>query len=111
EEATRGFHSSITPDDRRRDCSYLRPRIWRVHAHGCIQVLDDLLGESGCRRREVKMPAGEKAGAELSAGEVSPGLERTGMSNIVGAGECGDRTSDAILRIDCISPHQRKICS
>jgi hypothetical protein len=33
------------------------------------------------------------------------------MSNIVGAGECGDRTSDAILRIDCKSRHERKICS
>src|SRR5215831_8711291 len=101
EQSTRGFHRSITPDDRGRDCSYLRPRIWRVHAHGCIQVLDDLTGESGCRRGEVKMPAGENAGAELSVGEVSPGLERTMVSNIVGAGKCGERTSDAIPCIDC----------
>src|SRR5215469_10444663 len=111
EQSTRGFHRSITPDDRHRDCSYLRPRIWRVHAHGYIQVLDDLPGESGCRRGEVKMPAGENAGAKLSAGEVSPGLERTGRSNIVGAGKCGDRTSNAIPWIDCIPRHECKICS
>jgi hypothetical protein len=51
EQSTRGFHRSITPDDLRRDASYLRSRIWRVHAHGCMHVLDDLLGESGviCR--------------------------------------------------------------
>src|SRR5262245_51671673 len=96
ERSTRGFHHSITPDDRRRDTSYLLPRIWRAHAHGCIQVLDDLPGESGCRRGEVEMPSGENAVAKLSAGEVSPGLERTGMSNIVGASKCGDRTSNVI---------------
>ena len=100
EQSTRGFHRSITPDDLRRDASYLRSRIWRVHAHGCKHVLDDLLGESGCRGREVKMPSGR-----ISTGEVSPRLQGTGMSDIVGAGKCGDRTSNAILRIDC------EICS
>ena len=104
ERSTRGFHRSLTPDDLRRDASYLRSRIWRVHAHGCKHVLDDLLGESGCRGREVKMPSGR-----ISAGEVSPRLQGTGMSDIVGAGKCGDRTSNAILRIDRIPRNEREI--
>src|SRR5260221_9721562 len=96
ERSTRGFHQAIMPDELRRGRSYLRPRIRRKHAHGCIQVLDDLPGESGARRGEVKMPSRETAGAKFSAGEVSPGLERTMMSIIVGAGKCRDRTNDAI---------------
>jgi hypothetical protein len=57
------------------------------------------------------MPSRETAGAKFSAGEVSPGLERTMMSIIVGAGKCRDRTNDAIPWIDCISRNERKICS
>src|SRR5262245_46983074 len=102
---------SITPDDLRRDASYLRSRIWRVHAHGCMHVLDDLLGESGRRRGEVKMPPRENAGPKFSAGEVSPRLEGTRMSDLVGAGKCGDRTSNAILWIDRIPRNEREICS
>jgi hypothetical protein len=68
------------------------------------------LGESGCRRREVKMPSRENAGPEFSAGEVSQRLEGTRMSDIVGAGKCGDRTSDASLWIDRIRCNERKIC-
>jgi hypothetical protein len=57
------------------------------------------------------MPSGETAGAKFSAGEVSPRLERTMMSNIVGAGKCRDWTNDAIPWIDCIPRNERKICS
>jgi hypothetical protein len=76
-----------------------------------MQVLDDLLGESGCRGREVKMPSRQNAGAKFSAGEVSPRLEGTRMSDIVGAGKCRDRTSNAIPWVDRIARNERKICS
>src|SRR6266542_5729825 len=105
-QSTRGFRRSITPEDLRSDASYLRSRIWRVHVRGCVQVLDDLLGESGCRRREVKMPARENAGPKFSAGEVAPRLKGTRMGDIVGAGKCGDRTSNAVLCIDCIARNE-----
>jgi hypothetical protein len=72
-----------------------------------MQVLDDLLGESGSRRREVKMPSRENAGPKFSAGEVAPRLEGAGMGDIVGAGKCGDRTSNPIL--DCIPGNERKV--
>src|SRR5215813_9504470 len=110
-QSTRGFRRSITPKELRGDASYLRSRIWRVHVRGCVQVLDDLLGESGGRRGEVKMPSRENAGPKFSAGEVAPRLERTRMGDIVGAGKRGDRTSHAIVRIDCIRRNERKICS
>jgi len=57
------------------------------------------------------MPSRENAGAKFSAGEVFPGLERTMMSHIVGAGKRRDRTNDATPWIDCISRNERKICS
>src|SRR5262245_2716007 len=85
--STRGFRRSIMPEELRGDAPYLRSRIWRVHVRGCVQVLDDLRGESGGRRREVKMPSRENAGPKFSAGEVVPRLERTRMGDIVGAGK------------------------
>src|SRR5262249_8258525 len=103
----RGSHRSIMPDDLHG--SYLRLRGWRVHAYGCTQVLDDLLGESSWRVGEVKMLSRENADPKFSAGEVFPRLKRTGMSDIVGAGKCGDRTSDASLGIDRIRRNERKI--
>src|SRR5215831_1138857 len=57
--STRGFRRSITPEELRTAASYLRSRVWRVHVRGRMQVLDDLLGESGSRGREVKMPSRE----------------------------------------------------
>jgi hypothetical protein len=57
------------------------------------------------------MPSRENAGAKFSAGEVAPGLERTMMSHIVGAGKCRDRTSDAIPWTDYIPRNERKIRS
>jgi hypothetical protein len=72
-----------------------------------MQVLDDLLGESGSRRREVKMPSRENAGSKFSAGEVAPRLEGAGMGDIVGPGKCGDRTSNPIL--DRIPGNERKV--
>src|SRR5262245_44790444 len=80
--STRGFRRSITPEELRTDASYLRFRVWRVHVRGRMQVLDDLLGESGSRGGEVKMPSRQNAGAKFSAGEVSPRLEGTRMSDI-----------------------------
>src|SRR5262245_24737310 len=106
-QSTRGFRRSITPEELRGDASYLRSRIWRVHVRGCVQILDDLLGESGCRRREVKMPSRENAGPKFSAGEVAPRLEGAGMGDIVGPGKCGDRTSNPIL--DRIPGNERKV--
>src|SRR5260370_11897582 len=86
ERSTRGFHRAIMSDELRRDRSYLRPRIRRGHAHGCMQVVDDLPGESGPRRGEVKIPSRETARAKFSAGEVSPVLEETMISHIIDAG-------------------------
>src|SRR5262249_10333108 len=104
---TRGSHRSIMPDDLHG--SYLRLRMWRVHAHGCTQVLDDLLGETSWRGGEGKVLSWENMGAKFFAGEGSPGLKRTGLSDIVGAGKCGDRTRNAILWIDSIRCSERKI--
>src|SRR5258708_13833771 len=111
ERATCGFHQAIMSDELRRGRSYLRPRIRRGHAHGCMQVLDDLPGESSPRRGEVKMPSRETTGAKFSAGEVSPSLERPMMSHIVGAGKGRDRTNDAIPWIDGIPRNELKVCS
>src|SRR5262249_60141451 len=82
--STRGFRRSITPGELRTDASYLRSRVWRVHVRGRMQVLDDLLGESGSRRREVKMPSRENAGSKFSGGEVAPRLEGAGMGDTGG---------------------------
>src|SRR5260370_37612924 len=94
ERSTRGFYRAIMPDELRRGRSYLRPRIRRKHAHGCIQVLDDLPGESGARSGEAKMPSTQTAGAKFSAGDVSPGLQGTMMSTYDSAGTCRDRPTD-----------------
>src|SRR6266516_224974 len=107
-QSTRGFRRSISPDDLCGDESYLRPRTCRVHAHRRVQILDDLLGERVCRRREVKMPSWEDAGPKFSAGEVSPRLEGVRMRDVVGAAKCGDRTSNGIPWIDYIPFHERK---
>src|SRR5262249_2217525 len=88
--STRPFRRSITQEELATHASYLRSRVGRVHVCGRMQVFDDLLGESGSRRREVKMPSREDAGPKFSAGEVAPRLEGAGMGDIVGAGKCGD---------------------
>src|SRR5439155_25283913 len=72
ERSTRGFRRTIMSDGLRRDRSYLRLCIWRGHAHGCMQVLDDLPGESGPRRGVVTMPSGVTAGSNFFMVEVSP---------------------------------------
>src|SRR5262249_25039475 len=107
--STHGFRRSIMPEELRGDAPYLRSRIWLVHLRGCGQVLDAFRGESGGRRGEVKMTSRENAGPKFSAGEVAPRLERTRMGDIVGAGKRGDRTSHAIVRIDCIPRNERKV--
>src|SRR5258708_33978897 len=70
ERSTRGFYRAIMPDELCRDRSYLRPLIRRKHAHGCIQVLDNLPDESAARWGEVKRPSRATQGANFTAAAV-----------------------------------------
>ena len=65
-QSTRGFRRSTSPDDDlRRDASYLRTRTCRAHAHRCVQVLDDLLGESFCLKPRSKNALQGKCRSEI----------------------------------------------